>query len=351
MTHINEAMCIYIEDNHKIECPFCPVDQTLDKETITSYIGVHNSGAKLGKNITITSSGPNGQNITGTPSEPAGFSWPDEVKTGTVTVEKKHMRAEAHHLVPGMQALYKVHDLEQWLVKDPRTVKRKDSKTGKSKDWTSPSEGSCRPDGDVGFDINSTENGIWLPSAPKARTFLGNPVKYIKPNGWSAEKIECKEVAFNLMEETKLQFHKGGHSGHGNNAPTQCYVGKAIRLLSQIYTFIEAWSKSCAAAKQKKITDGKHPPPYEVNKLIHKCASDILRNDVTRHPATWTVFVSQVAYEYHADVKKRTIIIPQQDIETRRYEQEVKDGKRLIESKLKDSTDEFKIAWKALPKP
>lgn len=300
MTHLNEDMCIYVPSAHKEECPFCKPKKV---EKAKSFIGADNDGAILGRNI---GHNPNSATIDARTAREEKktielhYKCKDEnsikpkpaLKLALTDVYKEdknaiilrpsllnnneiEMNSEAHHLVPGKQVLGE-HTIEVLLAANKKKVEH-----------------------DCGFNVNSHRNGVWLPSAPKA---CYGP----KCVSWDVKKNEITEpqqkaISFAVMRQTGHQFHKGGHLNHGdeNNAATECYCAKAKKLLTQIENFVKSWEGSCTYTKDKSAANEVIITPYGISELIYLCASEVLRDDTTRHPATWTVFVSQIAYEFH----------------------------------------------------
>ena len=116
--------------------------------------------------------------------------------------------AEAHHLICGNEVLKEEGEVECYLIK-----RTKNSSKGQV--------GYLEPN-DVGYDVNSAKNGIWVPSVPdmfrkidgEPNRWWGDQKKWNKehvnmPPRVSIDEWEKIDAAFIVMESVKRQFHKG----------------------------------------------------------------------------------------------------------------------------------------------
>jgi hypothetical protein len=253
MTHLREPVAKADGSGgyeHDERCPFCQEPEKGDLET---RIRKRTNSTELGKSL----------------ENNAECSMPRKTFTHPHDSTYK-FTSEPHHLLPGKEALAEVPEVEQWL--------------------------SARIDGsyvssDTGFDINSYKNGIWLPSVP---------VEY-KNGGWgNLEHNRKQTLAFAIMEQESLQFHKGPHSDKGRD-PTQDYVKDVKMRLGEVLDYISKWLIACPVAKEKESNREKYPPPTGLNEIIYTYVSRAMAWAVAGPPADWRVYVSTLACECTAE--------------------------------------------------
>ena len=141
--------------------------------------------------------------------------------------------AAAHHLIPGNASLKKssLYESEEYLWAD-----------GKAK-------------GNIGYNINSAPNGVWLPGNYAIRPWGTNGAAFQE----KSSGIEPKDYAFAAIEAWKRQFHDAHED----------YSDQVRQALDKIYDKLEAnetiWCPE--AKKRSKNPDEKSPLYVLVNRL------------------------------------------------------------------------------------
>lgn len=255
MTHLMEPvsqLSSVSEDVHDEHCVFCKKAEVKGEE---SNIGKDNNSTTLGDNLKAAGVKP--PRFERDP--PGVFS------------------AEAHHLLPGKEAL-DGHALEMWLS-------------------TKATKGT-KVEADTGFDINSHLNGEWLPSIPD--TLKG---------AWSWRNAEHMEMAIAIMKKVSLQFHKGPHDNKGgldkaNSEPLRNYIKMVEMRMDALDEHAAEWRVLCPEVKDK---NGKVPPPRYMNDLIYGYVSSSMRGQISGHPKSWKVFISRVAFAAQLNVQGESV--------------------------------------------
>jgi hypothetical protein len=255
------------------KCPFCPIEKK--KIAKTSYIGKHNDSKKLGTNL-----------------EAAGDSKAQHLYFDVEYEIYRNYSAEAHHLICGNEVLKEEGVVEKYLIEDAKTTSK-------------GSAGFLKPN-DVGYDVNSAENGIWLPSVPDMfRKTKTEPMRWwgdqtawnrkhpMKPARVSLDEWEKADAAFIVMEAVKRQFHKASHGDVGE--PDDNYVEMAIGRLRQVTVFLKHFADKCPMEDDGSCR--KKPPyypPYGVISLLNALSKNLAR-ELDGHPDTWNYFISEYA--------------------------------------------------------
>ena len=191
---------IIASNNHDADCPFCNAKTTPDKTTNDfddegedanldgGYGKFKNDAAKLGKAL--------------------GASGEKEVE---VRGKSRPSTAAAHHLIPGNAALKKskLFTSNKYLWKD----------------------GSAK--GNIGYNVNAAENGVWLPGNYAVRPWSG------------LDPIFQNRYAFGAMKEWRRQFH----DAHGvySNFVRQCLD----QIFSKLKLGSTVWCEKGKADKDK----------------------------------------------------------------------------------------------------
>lgn len=277
-----EAVAVTIATKHEGKCPFCPLEK-IPAENKVSYIGEDNKSTKLEANL----------KKKGDPKQ----------KHLYVDSDYGRYSAEAHHLICGNEVLKEEGEVECFLITESK-------KTGKGQ------AGYLQPN-DVGYDVNSARNGIWLPSVPD----MFRVVKKKDPDRWwGDQKVWNKdnpdkdernsvpeqvkaEVAFLVMQAVKRQFHKGPHGNVGE--PHNNYVVMAINRLRQVTVFLTHFANICPMddeenKKGKGKRKAQRPPPYYPPNgiiMILDLLSDALHKELIGDPASWNYFISEYALQ------------------------------------------------------
>lgn len=255
------------------KCPFCPIEKK--KAGPRSYIGKDNNSKTLGDNLEAIQ------------DKKADHLYEDS--------ECGKYSAEAHHAICGNEVLGDERELEQYLVKQ-------------GKKTTKGGAGLLMP-GDVGYDVNSAENGIWLPSVPYM--FMWSKKKtpeewWGDQTGWnrkhprrkqrqSLTEDEKEEIAFAVMEAVQRQFHKGPHGSVGE--PHNNYVKMAIDRLRQVTAFVTHFAEVCPMDDDgEPKTDPPYYPPFGVIALLNALSLN-LKKELQGPPESWNYFISEFALE------------------------------------------------------
>jgi hypothetical protein len=271
MTQVAQPVAPPLPPHDKEKCPFCPVQTK--KQDKTSYIGKDNDSKKLGDNLESAK----------------------DPKEDHLYVDSDHgmYSAEAHHAICGNEVLKKEGRLEKLLIEQGKTTSQEKA-------------GQLKPN-DVGYDVNGAKNGIWLPSVPYMyMAGKKSPTKWWgDQKSWNSKHPNEKkrkslaqdikeDIAFTVMAEVKLQFHKGSHGSVGE--PHNNYVVMAIKRLRQISVLVENFSETCPMEKGKPKTDPPFYPPYGLVGMLNSL-SVALKRELRGAPQTWKYFISNFALE------------------------------------------------------
>lgn len=193
----------------------------------------------------------------------------------------------AHHLIPGNASLYKAAVKLVNFMDDGGKIKTFVKKRSKT------------IDGDIGYDVNGSHNGIWLPgnyaiktALPKRKTKSGatlparagtTPVK-----GKSWEQLSAQHEAWQYSyvagacKAAKGQFH---------DSHERPYSASVRENLTKIVTALtNHLDTECPECKDKSPI----PPPYRIKNRLYQLSKE-LRNFVRGQPAAWKApwFTSQ----------------------------------------------------------
>lgn len=271
-----EAVAVPVSGDHEGECPFCPYEKS-PAENKVSYIGKDNNSSTLAENL-----------------EADGDKKSEHLYVDTDFELYRQYSAEAHHLICGNEVLKEEGEVECYLIKQ-------------SKQTSKGSAGYLEPN-DVGYDVNSAKNGIWLPSVPDMfRKVEGEPERWwgdqkvwnkkhsSKPPRVSISEWEKVDAAFIVMEAVKRQFHKGPHGSVGE--PHNNYVVMAINQLRQVTVFLNYYAEVCPMEDDGSTRD--EPPFYPPNSIIFllNLLSSSLEKELEGHPSTWNYYISEYALQ------------------------------------------------------
>jgi hypothetical protein len=272
---LNELIAVDVDAHIPEKCPFCPIEK--DKKDLTSKIGKDNNSNTLGESL-----------------EAAGDKKKDHLYFDADFDTYRSYSAEAHHLICGNEVLKEEGEVEKYLLHQSKAT----SKGG---------AGVLEPN-DVGYNVNSAENGIWLPSVPDMfRKPKGGPEPALwwgdqtswnkrhptKPPRVTAEDWQKADAAFIVMEAVKRQFHKGAHGNVG--LPHENYVVMAIDRLSDIKKYLDHYAARCPMEEDGKPR--KQPPywpPYDLVAVLG-LLSGALARELVGHPESWNYFISEYA--------------------------------------------------------
>lgn len=157
---------------------------------------------------------------------------------GALTVK---ITPAAHHCIPGNASLKRVPNLISDFMSEG---------------------GKYAHNSDIGYDVNSAQNGVWLPGNYNVRV----------ANGWKKTWSVCEdsfieEYTKKAMDEAKCQFHDAHDS----------YSDHVIKTLENFYN--ELSKRKAAEAKEcpvcKKSMEGKEKdPPFGLVAKLNKASND-----------------------------------------------------------------------------
>ena len=193
----------------------------------------------------------------------------------------------AHHLIPGNASLYKKGVKLVNYMEDGGKIK------------TFVKKRSCTIEGNIGYDVNGSHNGIWLPgnyaiktALPKRKTKSGatlparvgtTPVK-----GKSWEQLSSRHEAWQYSyvagacKAAKGQFHDSHERPY--SASVRENLNKIVAALTHHL------DTECPDCKDKSPV----PPPYRIKNRLYQLSKE-LRQFVRGQPAAWKApwFTSQ----------------------------------------------------------
>lgn len=286
------------------KCPFCPIPE---EKKFTTYAGAKKSEANLRdimaepNKLTSKESGTRPKK-----GEQDQQNEPDARKMPSPPREHPEFGAytfEAHHLIPGKEKITpkgnkKVmsgHPIEKWIIKG-KQVK-----------------------GDSGYSINNTENGVWLPSPPKAvKKNRGNP----NPDRpWaSAAKSKNNPKALTMDEKTEIaeyamaaglgQFHYGHHKILNEEGLHFSYAKHVENCLTEAEKFLKGWSEACFCdPAQSKPPKPPFKATWKFNQALDDVSKSIERDIKIRRASKWEYFISTFAKDFakKESQKRRTL--------------------------------------------
>lgn len=273
MTQIGEMIsppALHTEPNDK--CPFCPPPEAA---TYKTYPGVENHSGTLASimkepdKLTSLQSGSRPQ--TGK-VDSDGQTQEQNAPQARLEDDTKFYTHQAHHLISGNQAL-KGSPMEDWILASDKNEK------------------------DTGYSVNSTGNGFWAPSVPKAYVGKWGPKKNVLTDDERQQQAEL------VMADAGAQAHIGPHNISDPDDPDgdlhTTYDSYIKEYLTAISKEIHAWSKKCFLCD--KGGDKKPQATYRVHDVLDRL-SNHLQNRITEPRKNWDIFLSKYARDYHKRV-------------------------------------------------
>lgn len=160
-------------------------------------------------------------------------------------------------------------------------------------------------DGDIGYDVNGGENGVWLPT----HTALSRKMKEgttVLPGETAAQKYgdvsgEGSEMvgsfvnlyAYAVMEHTNRQFHDAHYD----------YNGFVVKVLNKIQAnLVVITNVNCKKCQEAKADNGKLPPPHRLVGRLNQ-VSERLKGYLLGGPSNWKlpIFTSPHARDFARD--------------------------------------------------
>lgn len=187
----------------------------------------------------------------------------------TVTLANKNFEAAvaAHHLIPGNAALKQsqLFKSEKYLWKD-----------GKAK-------------GNIGYNINASENGVWSPGNYGVRPWGPGGVAFKSAN----PTLEPRDFAFAAMDKWRTQFHDA-------HADYSSFVKDSLdKVFEKLEAQKDIW---CPEAKKKDRKPEEKEPIYALVQRLNTISSRMKRM-LTFPTRNWkpNVYTSRFVQTYMTD--------------------------------------------------
>jgi hypothetical protein len=263
------------------DCPFCSEEQFHGYKT---KHGALKKEARLRTNLRTHREVTEEKGVGPVYPLPGGGDRTDrwEAQAGVLEDFPVQLAAAPHHLIPGKASMAPSH-VESWTREEKGKIKE-----------------------DIGYNIDCAQNGIFLPHLPEIyftrhKEGTNTPMAQYYGQEWKPLSASAQESIGSLvMGETSLQMHYRDHSApyvHVDNdmsydleAKQECnHLADMMRL--------KALKARC------KDGDGKVNPPYSlVQRINHK--SRELKSRITGFPRRWRSWVSPLAQDYTASLKR-----------------------------------------------
>ncbi len=258
MTEVAEMVAVAFTAPHtKEDCPFCKPKEEVNTK---NFLRANYDGDTEADNDTDNSSGTLAKNLKNRPQSPKGEVPEIEKGEKSPIFDMDMSRAKgrawhqwtydaglipilygAHHLIPGNAALGKCN-----LYK---------------KKYLGPVDNGADKK-NIGYNVNSANNGIWLPGNYAVRPWKGREPEF------------QKAYAFLAMHDTKRQFHDAHEK----------YSEQVLGALNELEKLMKKMkNKGCPMCKEGgKAGD----PPYHLNARLN-AISRWLRGHLKSKPKKW----------------------------------------------------------------
>lgn len=285
-----EAKCPFDEDESG--GPKRPKEDIEDDDLPDVQELQKNDGGVLGRNIEAGRAG----DADGGPYSPGSFLYKqaaDDTERGRGSkVRLKSFQdidagdfpftVAAHHLIPGNAALYKKNvKIIDYMEKDGEVQ----SLSGKT--YTIKHH--------IGYDVNGSHNGVWLPgnyAIRKARPAYSHVLKdekritvEAKPGTTPVEGLSWEELSTD-HEPWQFDYIAGAMkaaNGQFHDSHEDPYSANVRKFLNKISTMLAAHQDACLLCRGKNEPI---PPPYRIKQRLYAISSS-LRAYVTGQPASW----------------------------------------------------------------
>ncbi|MHC4216007.1 MAG: AHH domain-containing protein [Planctomycetota bacterium] len=290
MPEIGEIVAVPELDQDENKCP-CDHEKTGEVDN-----SLHNSGSMLGTRLKNGWSTKlwdyKGNKVVSKKKQQIQKTLEDDCKPPPIDVDDNTYpySRSAHHLIPGNASL-RDSNLMAFIKKGDKIF------------------------GDIGYDVNGAENGIWLPTHAALSTEMAEgkllpgedeAMKYaaltkkVEEDGQENPYFATfqQRYTFNIMKKTNRQFHDA-HPDYN------IFVSKVLEKINVNLINISSGCKEC---KKVKSPDGKLPPYHQlVNRL--NSVSSRLRPLLLGSPVSWRppVFTSRFAAQLAADYWAREV--------------------------------------------
>ncbi|WP_437849991.1 AHH domain-containing protein [Sorangium sp. So ce363] len=271
MTQLGESVNLGEIDQDEFKCPFehtkpGQVDNALGSDSASL-------GSRLAEGYSTQLWADEGPGIVPKTKQKLVAARPDDCPEPPVVVDGQEYpySSSAHHLIPGEASLPK-STLIKFISKDA---------TG-SKIW-----------GDIGYDVNGGENGIWLPThhalSAEMKEGLVLPgeqeaLKYseltrrVKRRNEENQFVATFQERFtaSIMERASRQFH----DAHPD------YSGFVIKVLDKLKVNIVEQSSACKKCDEVRNQKGKFPPPHGLVSRLNSVSARLYQF-LVGPPQTW----------------------------------------------------------------
>lgn len=285
MTQLGEPVALGEVDSDDWECPFSHDKPGKVKNDLKSGKGASTRlGSRLRRGwstqLWINDSGTikpkRRQTLVAPCKEDDCTPPPVRVKLDGLTSQDFQFSRSAHHLIPAEASLPKSHLLN--YIKEGSFIS-----------------------GDIGYDVNGAENGVWLPthqalSIPMSQGKVSLPgagaVSYSGISGEGTDSVGgfVHRYTYAVMEHTNRQFHDA-HEDYSNHV---------IKVLNKIMVnLVVISSHHCEKCREARAGGGKLPPPHTLVGRLN-LVSQRLRNFLVGGPLQWRppLFTSPHAKDY-----------------------------------------------------
>ena len=258
-------------DRHDEDCYFCNAkDEPKEEENVLEADYEDDEGPEALDGMSpegIKFKNDSGK-LTKALKGPEPDKWPN--MTNAAGTEKRlPTRAAAHHLIPGNGSL-KPSDLYE----------------SKKYLWT---DGKAK--GNIGYNVNSSPNGVWLPGNYAARPWGTKGATFGQQN-----KIDSTAYAFKAIEAWQAQFHDA-HKKYN------VFVeGVLNKVFDKLESGVEIW---CPKAKKKDPSPENREPLYVLVNRLHTISAR-MRKMLVFPTNNWraNVWTSEFSSEYMSQLKK-----------------------------------------------
>jgi hypothetical protein len=277
VTQLGEAVKAATINTVSRKCPFDEPDPPDDPhpqdedfawdDSVTMATAQDNSASKLGTNVEGGLPGSEGSwNVLG--GDPPRYMAP-QVDTKRDAAKPKvevdgadyPFTVAAHHIIPGNASLYESQLFKSYMKK------------GGKMQVTQPKSKTFTISRNIGYNINGSHNGVWLPGSYAIRSGV-HPSK----STWSVliedpNHMEwCHRYIAAVTKKTGVQFHDT-HVNYSNNV---------LKLLNKISLMLLKHQTRCDDCQGKDQS----PPPYIVKSKLYRLSAH-LRGKLRLSPRYW----------------------------------------------------------------
>lgn len=217
---------------HKPEdCPFCKSNETEKPDPIPKSKIIQNPDEDPDKQLIGNKSGELDSNMADV-GDPRPQDWLIDLRNVGIDDSEHKVTANPHHLIPGNESLKEAPTLLPWIFADKGKI-----------------------DNDIGYNVNNSKNGIWLPSNNSMR---GN-------SHWSSDEFKTDFVVAAMNEA-------GGHF-HDTHPD---YSDSVTKILNKIADRMNGIDQKAFCFEKEEPSSGKFKPPYALVQRLNGVSERIL---------------------------------------------------------------------------